>query len=196
MGPNDGGHCSHRQFAEHPRDTHQQALKTAAKTPTRGGIHVGQGCKDEQHHTHLVHLATKTLASGRVAEFVNQLGEHHADVQQAQIGGREQTCGLVEQMIGLIGQGFQAPQDQCHIDTRAHGAKHHADQGQGFFQPAVRVEQWQFDGQEAQQNGFDLTAAALAETLKQTGSRSAAVKLQQIGQVQLAQQLHHLFLGQ
>ena len=99
-------------------------------------------------------------------------------------------------MIGLIGQGFQAPQDQCHIDTRAHGAKHHADQGQGFFQPAVRVEQWQFDGQEAQQNGFDFTAAALAQTLEQTGSRSAAVKLQQIGQVQLAQQLNHLFLGQ
>ena len=196
VGPHQRRDRGHRKLGQHAAGAHQHAMKAAAKAPAGRRIHIGQGRKQQQHHAHLVDLATVALAGRRMAKFVDQLGQHQAHIKQAQVPRCEQAGRLVKEALRFVCQRLDTQHQQHHIAQGTDRAEDQPDQRHGPIEGAVRIDERHLDGQKAQDQRLDFTPAPLAVALEQAGGRRAAVKLQQIGQVQLAQQLHHLFLGQ
>ena len=196
MGPDQGRHCRHRKLRQHPRGANQQAVQAAAKAPAGRRIHIGQRRKHQEHHAHLVDLAAIALAGRGMAKFVHQLGQHQPHIEQAQIARCEQAGRLIKQPVRFVHQCLDAQHQQHQVTQGADRAEDEANQRHGPIEGAVRIDQGHLDGQKAHQQGFDLAATTLPVALEQTGCGRASVKLQQVRQVQLAEQLHHLLLRQ
>ena len=194
--PHQRRHGRHGQLRHHPGGAHQHALAPAPETPARAGVHVGQRRAQQQHHAHLVHLAAEALASGGVAELVDHLGQQHADVEQPHVARRQQSGALPGQLVGVVQQRLAAQRQQQHVGHRHRRAEERPDQRQRPLQQPVRVQQRDADGHETHQQRLDLAPAALAVALEKRALGAVLVEHEQVREVELAQQLHHLLLRQ
>ena len=79
--PQENGPGRHKDFRDHAGRPHQGTLPAAAKGPARGGIHVGQGGENQQHHTHGVHLPPESPANEGMTEFMQTFNYDQAQIQ-------------------------------------------------------------------------------------------------------------------
>ena len=100
--PDDEGHGSDKELAEHARRTHERPVALFAERPARGGVHVRERYEQHEHDAYRMHLAAVLLYREGVPQFVENLDKHGADVHPADIGRRKQALGLVLERIEIL----------------------------------------------------------------------------------------------
>ena len=89
-----------QQFHHHPGRTDQRPVP--ARTQHRGGrrIDIRHRHEHQQHHTHVVHLATGGTRRSGMPEFVQCLDQGKDDGDQQQVVGLQHTVGQIARQLG------------------------------------------------------------------------------------------------
>ena len=195
IGPDKGRQRGDEQLDDHPRGPDEHALPTRPEAPRRAGVHVGDGGEDHQHHAHHMHLAAIAFAAGRVAELMQNLDESKPEEEEREIVRREHILPLHLQLVHVLEGEIHPRADDRQPEQRAQRAEEPAEVRLRDVEEGVRVKQREPREHDVHQARAGLALAGLLEALEELRGVGGLLVEQQVGLIELPQQLDHRLLA-
>lgn len=193
--PDDEGHRSDKELAEHARRPHERPVALFAERPARGGVHVRERHEQHEHDAYRMHLASVLLYREGVPQFVEDLDKHRTHVHPADVGRRKQALGLVLESVKVL---------DAELDRNRDGRKPHdkeelrEEQRAHPLEPLeqrLRVENRNAQEEYVQKRRLDLLLGILLVALEQLGAIFRALVQEHVGLVKLGEHLDDLALA-
>lgn len=193
--PDDEGHGSDKELAEHARRTHERPVALFAERPARGGVHVRERYEQHEHDAYRMHLAAVLLYREGVPQFVENLDKHGADVHPADIGRRKQALGLVLERVKIL----DAELDRDRDGRKPHDKEELREEERTHplepLEQRLRVEYRDTQEEYVQKRRLDLLLGILLVALEKLSTVVRALVQEHVGLVKLGEHLDDLPLA-
>jgi len=183
-------------LGHHACGAYQHALALVCEGVGCRRVDIGHGVEQQQHQAHLVHLAAAQPHGQAVGHLVGDLQQREAQGQHPQVVGRQQLIAeVVAQFVPARRQQQQRWQHHPQPGQHQRPARQRRCPARHPLQHAVGVPERKAQRQGVEHLAHEALALVLLAALEKLGHVGRGVQAQQVGRVQLAQQVHDLVLG-
>jgi len=140
-------------------------------------------------------LSTEAFACSGMAELVERFDDDQTDIKQKQIVWGQDTLKLVHGHIEPVYDYFDRHDHDNDPDGGADRRKNGPYERFRFVQHPIRIQQGQPKKHDAEQFGPKFFLLPLSKSLEELGAVGRLFKIEQVAEVELGQQLYHVFLS-
>jgi hypothetical protein len=140
-------------------------------------------------------LAAETPANNGVPELMDGLDRHQACIHEKQVIGGKNALRLIRRLVKSFGHHLYRPSHHCEPQNRPQGRDEPSEDRHQPFQKIIRVEEGNADEHDAEEFGLYLPPAPFPVAFKQLGAVRGHFKVEEIGKIELGQQLEDVLLA-